>query len=50
VVALTEAIAAIQSPTGAAAINRRFNKTALGPVGDSLDDVRRSAGVPHDRA
>jgi hypothetical protein len=40
VVALTEATAAIQNPTGAVTIYRRFNKPALGPVGDSLDDLR----------
>jgi hypothetical protein len=43
VVALTEATAAIQSSTGAiSAITtyRRHNKPALGPVGDSLDDLR----------
>jgi hypothetical protein len=38
VVALTEATAAIQNPTGAITIYRRHNKPALGPVGDSLDD------------
>jgi len=36
VVALTEATAAIQNPTGAITIYRRHNKPALGPVGDSL--------------
>jgi hypothetical protein len=40
VVALTEATAAIQSPTGAVTVYRRFNKPALGPLGDSLDDLR----------
>jgi hypothetical protein len=43
VVALTEATAAIQSSTGAiSAITtyRRHNKPALGPVGDSLDDMQ----------
>src|SRR5262245_31057787 len=39
VVALTEATAAIQSSTGAITIYRRHNKPALGPVGDSLDDL-----------
>jgi hypothetical protein len=39
VVALTEATAAIQNPTGAVTIYRRHNKPALGPVGDSLDDL-----------
>jgi hypothetical protein len=38
VVALTDATAAIENPTGAVTIYRRFNKPALGPVGDSLDD------------
>jgi hypothetical protein len=38
VVALTEATAAIQTPTGATTIYRRHNKPALGPLGDSLDD------------
>ncbi len=43
IVALTEATAAIQSSTGAiGAITtyRRHNKPALGPVGDSLDDLQ----------
>jgi hypothetical protein len=39
VIALTEATAAIQNPTGAITIYRRHNKPALGPVGDSLDDL-----------
>jgi hypothetical protein len=38
VVALAEATAAIQSSTGAITIYRRHNK-ALGPPGDSLDDL-----------
>jgi hypothetical protein len=33
------ALAAIQSPTGAVTVYRRFNKPALGPLGDSLDDL-----------
>jgi hypothetical protein len=37
VIALTEATAAIQNPTGAVTVYRRFNKPALGPLGDSLD-------------
>ena len=40
VVALTESAAAIQSSTGAVTIYRRYNKPALGPVGDSLEDYR----------
>ena len=40
VVALTEATAAIQNPTGNLIVYRRFNKPALGPVGDSLDDLK----------
>jgi hypothetical protein len=39
VIALTEATAAIQSLTGAITVYRRHNKPALGPVGDSLDDL-----------
>jgi hypothetical protein len=39
VAALTEATAAIQSSTGAITIYRRHNKPALGPPGDSLDDL-----------
>jgi hypothetical protein len=39
VVALTEAAAAIQGLTGNVTIYRRYNKPALGPVGDSLDDL-----------
>jgi hypothetical protein len=40
VVALTEATAAIQYATGAITIYRRFSKPALGPLGDSLDDLQ----------
>jgi hypothetical protein len=45
VVALTEATAAIQSSTGAITICRRHNKPALGPVGDSLDDLEPPGGA-----
>jgi hypothetical protein len=44
VVALTEATAAIQSLTGAITIYRRHNKPALGPVGDTLDDLEPPSG------
>jgi len=44
VVALTETTAAIQNPTGAIATYRRHNKPALGPIGDSLDDLEASFG------
>ena len=37
--ALTEATAAIQNPTGANTVYRKHNKPALGPPGDSLDDL-----------
>jgi len=40
VVALTETTAAIQNPTAAITVYRRFNKPALGPVGDSLEDLK----------
>ena len=39
-VALTQSAAAIQSSTGAVTIYRRYDKPALGPVGDSLEDYR----------
>ena len=39
VIALTGATAAIQSLTGAITNYRKHNKPALGPVGDSLDDL-----------
>src|SRR5262245_47693121 len=39
VVALTEATAAIKSLLGPITIYRRHNKPALGPPGDSLDDL-----------
>jgi hypothetical protein len=41
VVALTDATAAIENSTGAITIYRKNNKPALGPVGDSLDDLER---------
>jgi hypothetical protein len=40
VAALSEATAAIQNPTGAVTLYRRQNKPALGPIGDSLDDLK----------
>jgi len=40
VVALTATTAAIQSPTGNVTIYRKLNKSALGPVGDSVDDLQ----------
>ena len=40
VVALTAATAAIENPTGAVTVYRRYDKPALGPVGDSLDDFQ----------
>jgi hypothetical protein len=39
VLALTEGTAAIESPTGTVTVYRRHNKPALGPLGDSLDDL-----------
>jgi len=39
VLALTELTAAVQSPTGTITIYRKVNKPALGPLGDSLDDL-----------
>jgi hypothetical protein len=40
VVALTADTAAIENPaTGNITTYRRFNKPALGPLGDSLDDL-----------
>ncbi len=44
VVALTETTAAIQNPTGAITTYRRHNKPAIGPVGDSLDDLKPPFG------
>jgi AAA domain len=48
VVVLTEATAAIsaaiQNPTRAVTVYRRFNKPALGPLGDSLDDLEPPFG------
>jgi hypothetical protein len=40
VVALTDSTAAIENPTGAITVYRRYDKPALGPVGDSLDDFQ----------
>jgi hypothetical protein len=41
VVALTEATATIRNPsTGTITTYRRYNKPALGPLGDSLDDLK----------
>jgi hypothetical protein len=40
-VALTEATATIKNPVvGTVTTYRRHNKPALGPVGDSLDDLK----------
>jgi hypothetical protein len=40
VVALTADTAAIENPTGNLSTYRRLNKPALGPLGDSLDDLK----------
>src|SRR6516165_6736196 len=40
VVALTDRTAAIENPTGSITVYRKHNKPALGPVGDSLDDLK----------
>ena len=41
VVALTEATASIRNPeTGTVTVYRRHNKPALGPLGDSLEDLK----------
>ena len=39
VVALTSESAAIENPSGAICVYRRYNKPALGPLGDSLEDL-----------
>jgi hypothetical protein len=39
VLVLTESTAAIENPTGTVTVYRRYNKPALGPLGDSLDDL-----------
>jgi hypothetical protein len=45
VVALTEDTAAIRSPTGdRPVIYRRFNKPALDPLGDCIDDIDACPG------
>ena len=43
VIALTEATAAIQGTSGVT-VYRKYNKPALGPVGDSLDDFEPPFG------
>jgi hypothetical protein len=40
VVAITETTAAIRHPSGSITTYRRFNKPALGPVGDSMGDLQ----------
>ena len=40
VLALTDSIAGIENSTGNITTYRRHNKPALGPVGDSLDDLQ----------
>jgi hypothetical protein len=39
VLALTKATAAVENPTGTITVYRRHNKPALGPLGDSLEDL-----------
>jgi hypothetical protein len=41
VIALTEETAAIRWPSGSITVYRKANKPALGPLGDSLDDLTR---------
>jgi hypothetical protein len=43
VIALTDITAAIQAPSGAILSYRRHRKPALGPLGDSLDDLGPAA-------
>jgi hypothetical protein len=43
VVALTDATAAIQTQSSAILTYRKYNKPALGPLGDSLDDMGPAA-------
>jgi hypothetical protein len=40
VLALTDSIAGIENSTGNITTYRRHNKPALGPMGDSLDDLQ----------
>jgi hypothetical protein len=40
VVALTADTAAIENPTGNITTYRKHNKPALGPLGDSLEDLK----------
>jgi hypothetical protein len=40
VIALTEATAAIMNPTSNVTVYRKNNKPALGPPGDSLNDLQ----------
>jgi hypothetical protein len=40
VLVLTESTATIESPIGTVTVYRRYNKPALGPVSDSLDDLK----------
>ena len=40
VVALTADAAAIENPTGNVTVYRKHNKPALGPLGDSLEDLK----------
>jgi len=40
VVALTADMAAIENPTGSISVYRKHHKPALGPLGDSLDDLK----------
>ena len=39
-VALTETTAAIENKTGNVTVFRKNNRPALGPVGDSLEDLK----------
>jgi hypothetical protein len=40
VIALTEATASIRNPSGSITVCRKHNKPALGPLGDSLEDLK----------
>jgi hypothetical protein len=46
VVALSDATAAIEHPTGAITIYRKHDKPPLGPLGDSLNDINPSGWQP----
>jgi hypothetical protein len=50
IVALTDSTAAIENPTGAITVYRRYDKPALGPVGDNWTTFNDRPQTPSEQS